>query len=258
MSRLYHAVISLLTVTHSSAACERVFSMVRWSFCSEVTDSWVTEQEAVGVDGVEVEIDETLIVRRKRLLVCTLLVVVAKSRLVPLFWVIQTSPSMTRANEQAPIGGPGVVVEIDETLITRRKYNRGSLPTQIWLFGGTEPVSKRTFLVPLTCDVAENRTKETLLPLITEYILPGTIIYSDAFSSYHDIKNLGYKHCVVNHSKNFVDPGDNNAKLVRKRSGNVTLCPLYPPVDVSTKMAKSVQLFFTKTTLMDFRLSMIE
>ncbi|RUS71459.1 hypothetical protein EGW08_020774 [Elysia chlorotica] len=40
--------------------------------------------------------------------------------------------------QQAPIGGPGVVVEIDETLITRRKYNRGRLPTQIWLFGGIE------------------------------------------------------------------------------------------------------------------------
>ncbi|RUS71031.1 hypothetical protein EGW08_021202 [Elysia chlorotica] len=112
--------------------------------------------------------------------------------------------------KQAQIGGPDVVVEIDETLITRRKYNRGRLSTQIWPFGGIERVSKRKFLVPLTCDVAENRTKETLLPLITKYILPGTIIYSDAFRSYHDIKNLGYTHCVVNHSKNFVDPEDNN------------------------------------------------
>ncbi|RUS71462.1 hypothetical protein EGW08_020777 [Elysia chlorotica] len=59
--------------------------------------------------------------------------------------------------QQAPIGGPGVVVEIDETLITRRKYNRGRLPTQIWLFGGIERVSKRKFIVPLTGDVAAHR-----------------------------------------------------------------------------------------------------
>ncbi|RUS71460.1 hypothetical protein EGW08_020775 [Elysia chlorotica] len=110
--------------------------------------------------------------------------------------------------EQAPIGGPGVVVEIDETLITRRKYNRGRLPTQIWLFGGIERVSKRKFIVPLTGDVAENRTKETLLPLITKYIVKGSVIYSDAFRSYHTLKDLGYTHSVVNHSKNFVDPED--------------------------------------------------
>ncbi|RUS71147.1 hypothetical protein EGW08_021092 [Elysia chlorotica] len=130
--------------------------------------------------------------------------------------------------KQSPIGGPGVVVEIDETLITRRKYNRGRLPTQIWPFGGIERVTKRKFIVPLTGDVAENRTKETLLPLITKYIVKGSVIYSDAFRSYHTIKDLGsviysdafrsyhtlkdlgYTHCVVNHSKNFVDPEDPN------------------------------------------------
>lgn len=34
------------------------------------------------------------------------------------------------------IGGPGSIVEIDETLVFRRKYNVGRLKAQVWLFGG--------------------------------------------------------------------------------------------------------------------------
>ena len=39
---------------------------VDWrSFCSEVTDAWFQNQDSIGGEGVEVEIGETLIVRRK-------------------------------------------------------------------------------------------------------------------------------------------------------------------------------------------------
>jgi len=39
---------------------------VDWrSFCCEVTDYWFANQEAIGGVGIEVEIDETLISRRK-------------------------------------------------------------------------------------------------------------------------------------------------------------------------------------------------
>lgn len=35
------------------------------SFCSEVTENWLENQKPIGGAGVIVEIDETLIVRRK-------------------------------------------------------------------------------------------------------------------------------------------------------------------------------------------------
>ena len=35
------------------------------SFCSEVTDTWFNNHDSIGSKGVEVEIDETEIVRRK-------------------------------------------------------------------------------------------------------------------------------------------------------------------------------------------------
>jgi len=70
-------------------------------------------------------------------------------------------------------------VEIDETLIVRRKYERGRILSQIWLFGGIELASKRRFIVPLTGDVWEKRDRATLLPLIWECRKSGSVIYSD-------------------------------------------------------------------------------
>ena len=52
-----------------------------------------------------------------------------------------------------------------------------------------------------------DRTRETLVHrLITTHIQPGTVIYSDQFTPYIPLNQLGYIHVSVNHSKNFVDP----------------------------------------------------
>ena len=45
------------------------------------------------------------------------------------------------------LGGPGVVVEIDEAKFGRRKYNRGCVIDGTWVFGGFERGSKNCFLV---------------------------------------------------------------------------------------------------------------
>ena len=44
---------------------------------------------------------------------------------------------------QGAIGGPGIIVEIDETLIARRKYERGRVLAQVWVFSGIEQTSKK-------------------------------------------------------------------------------------------------------------------
>ena len=52
-----------------------------------------------------------------------------------------------------------------------------------------------------------DRTRETLVHrLITTHIQPGTVIYSDQFTLYVPLNQLGYIHVSVNHSKNIVDP----------------------------------------------------
>ncbi|GFN83903.1 hypothetical protein PoB_001040900 [Plakobranchus ocellatus] len=111
---------------------------------------------------------------------------------------------------QPAIGGPGIEVEIDETLIARRKYERGRILKQIWLFGGIERASKKQFVVALTGKVSEQRDRATLMPLIEKYIIKGSIIYSDSWGAYSKLKELNYNHNQINHSQNFVDP-DNAA-----------------------------------------------
>lgn len=99
------------------------------------------------------------------------------------------------------IGGVDHVVQIDETLYVRRKYNRGRLVGQQWVFGGIDCQTKECFLVPV-----EKRDAETLLPIILQYIKPGTTIVSDMWSAYNSINSLGFQHFRVNHSLYFVDP----------------------------------------------------
>ena len=52
-------------------------------------------------------------------------------------------------NNQDSVGGEGIQVEIDETVIVRRKFNRGREQKQLWLFGGIERLSKRRFAFAL-------------------------------------------------------------------------------------------------------------
>ncbi|XP_068219505.1 uncharacterized protein [Palaemon carinicauda] len=113
-------------------------------------------------------------------------------------------------NNQEPIGGVDVEVEIDETLITHSKYHKGRPLTQCWLFGGIERTSKKFFVEALIDPGADNRKSETLIPLINRYIKPGSIIYSDSWRGYNKISESGYTHFQVNHSENFVDPNNPN------------------------------------------------
>jgi len=62
-------------------------------------------------------------------------------REVCIFWLEQRSEVL---------GGQDVVVEIDVAKIGHRKYNRGRWIDGIWVFGGFERGSGKTFLVPVS------------------------------------------------------------------------------------------------------------
>ncbi|CAF0914656.1 unnamed protein product [Didymodactylos carnosus] len=104
------------------------------------------------------------------------------------------------------ISGVDHVVEIDESAWTKRKYSRGRLVGTRWVFGGVDRDTREGFVV-----LIDRRDSATLILLIHQFILPGTIIHSDVWRAYYSINNHThgperYIHHTVNHSLNFVDP----------------------------------------------------
>lgn len=123
------------------------------------------------------------------------------------------------------IGGTGKIVEIDESKIGRRNLNvRRSVEGQ-WVFGALCRETRDCFMVPVA-----QRNSNTLLAIIKDRILPGSIIISDCWKAYQCLQDEGYKHLTVNHSINFVDPSDkathtnNIERLWREAKSNK---PLY-------------------------------
>ena len=55
------------------------------------------------------------------------------------------------------IGGPGKIVEIDESKFGRGKYNRGRVVDGHWIFGGAERGTRKAIVV--------GRSKNALLPI---------------------------------------------------------------------------------------------
>jgi transposase-like protein len=104
--------------------------------------------------------------------------------------------------EDQVIGGPGIVVEIDETKLGKRKYNRGHRVDGVWIVVGIERIKGgKIFLLPV-----ENRSAQTLRTIIAQHVLPGSIVNTDLWKGYSNLEDFGLKHLTVNHSQTFKDP----------------------------------------------------
>ena len=98
-------------------------------------------------------------------------------------------------------GGPGVVVQIDESVLAKRKYNVGRNVTQQWIFGLYDTTTKCSHV-----QLVDDRRAETLIPIIQKFVRPGSTVFSDQWAAYRQLNQLGYHHATVNHSQNFIDP----------------------------------------------------
>jgi transposase-like protein len=109
---------------------------------------------------------------------------------------------------QTELGGPGIIVQIDESLFNHKpKYQRGrraSKDKETWVFGiaDTSHTPAVTYM-----QTVEKRDAATLLPIIERIVRLGSTVHSDEWAAYRKIQqkpNLYHK--TVNHSINFVDP----------------------------------------------------
>ena len=104
------------------------------------------------------------------------------------------------------LGGPGVVVQIDESLYRHKPKNHRGRATQneVWVFGLVDtshtPALGYMQIVP-------QRDAATLLPIVQAHTLPGTIIHSDEWAAYRRVASLPNvaQHDTVKHSVEFVN-----------------------------------------------------
>lgn len=100
------------------------------------------------------------------------------------------------------IGGPDVIVEVDESKLGKRKYNRGHHVDGVWVVVGVErTAARRVFVVPV-----QSRDGGTLQEIVRLHVLPGSIIHTDLWKGYTWLnEDMDYMHRTVNHSQCFKD-----------------------------------------------------
>lgn len=98
------------------------------------------------------------------------------------------------------VNGETEVIEIDESIFGKKhKYHKGSPTKRQWVFGIMERNTKKTYFVPVS-----DRSKATLIPIIKKIVKRGSCIYHDDWAAYRNLKNEGYQHGTVVHTKEFV------------------------------------------------------
>ena len=104
---------------------------------------------------------------------------------------------------EGQIGGSGRVIQVDECKIGKRKYNRGRLVEGNWILGMIDEHSGQ-FRLEICPD--NKRSEAALLPLIQKHCADDSVIVTDGWKAYNNLKYYNYNHLTVNHSLNFVDP----------------------------------------------------
>ena len=104
------------------------------------------------------------------------------------------------------LGGENHIVQVDESLLNKRKFNKGRIVTQKWVIGIIDIVTKDAIIKYIP-----SRDRETLRRVLIEHIGDESIVHTDCWKGYNNIfadfgQNI--EHRTVNHSQNFVDPTD--------------------------------------------------
>jgi len=102
---------------------------------------------------------------------------------------------MASLDSDDPLGGPGSIVEIDETLVGGSVSGMGSgyKGNKTVVVGMLEREGE------LITRVVKGRHKAAMHGLINSHVPPGTTVHTDEFGGYKDLGLNGYRHVTVNH-----------------------------------------------------------
>lgn len=124
------------------------------------------------------------------------------------FWYIRFRQVCKRHFRTHPImlGGFQMVVECDETFMTRRHGRRGRRVRRhsTWVIALIERGTRMCYL-----QVVRRRDAATLLNVILRHVRAGSVVQTDEWRSYRALLRFpAYRRRAINHGQNFVDPLD--------------------------------------------------
>ena len=127
-----------------------------------------------------------------------------------LFSELVANHSIEQVNLGSKIGGQCKIVQVDEAMIGRRKYNRGRLVQGTWVLGMVDEDGE------VRLEIVEKRDMQTLTEVICRNVERGSILHSDSWRGYNTdlLEWQGYTHSTVNHSVEFVaDDGTHTQRI---------------------------------------------
>lgn len=104
-------------------------------------------------------------------------------------------------NNSDKIGGKGVNIEMDVCKLGEMKYCKDKLPNGHWIIGGYERKTKKCFY-----RIVENNTKKEFLKIISEWILPGSVVMSDCYKLYDCHSDQDFVHLCTANNLTFKPP----------------------------------------------------
>ena len=99
----------------------------------------------------------------------------------------------TLGSDDAMIGGSGVVVEVDETKMGKRKYHRGHHVEGAWVIVGVERTPERRVFA----EVVEDRSANTILKILGRHLIEGSVLHTDCWKGYHQVHEV---YGIVHHT----------------------------------------------------------
>ena len=102
------------------------------------------------------------------------------------------------------VGGPGEIVELDETYVGGKPRGLGAgkiSPNKMLVLGMMERGGN------LVTKIIPDRKRASIWPAVSESVAPGSILHTDELASYGSISLRGFRHQTVNHSEGtYVSP----------------------------------------------------